>query len=184
MFKSVIRIWLHFGTTGRIEFPFQAPRFRNNLIHKHTNVATTKTVPAPRHRNYLLTLTMRKTRQARANNAPRTMIAIVVKPRSSSSSSMGPPVMGPPVMGPPGSSVKEDFGSFSCLIFELSLLLIFFNLLKWRSFHTCAVAIAGTVNAGRFSLLRRSRGSAEERRADLGLTRFAQICFTDNCKSM
>ena len=58
------------------------------MTHKHTNVAAT-TVPVPHHRNYLLTLTMMKTRQTRANNAPRTMIAIVVKPRSSSFTAMG-----------------------------------------------------------------------------------------------
>ena len=123
VFKSVIRIWLHFWTMGCIEFPFQLFEFFE-FSFQPFNLNDTQTYKCCQ-RKYLLTLTMMKTRQARANNAPRTMIAIVVKPRSSSSSSMGPPVM-----GPPGSSVKEDFGSFSCLIFELSLLLIFFNLLK------------------------------------------------------
>ena len=114
----------------------------------------------------ILTMTMRAIRQARAPKAPRTITAIVSKPRESpvpSSSSMG------------GSA--KGMEHFPLILFRENL-------------STCAGASAGAVNAGRFFLLRGSRRrhclrhirrSTDVRRAEIGLTRFAQIC-TVKCR--
>ena len=85
VFKSIIRIWLHFWTMGCIEFPFQLFEFFE-FSFQPFNLNDTQTYKCCQ-RKYLLTLTVTKTRQARAINALRTIIAIdVMKPRSSSSS--------------------------------------------------------------------------------------------------